>query len=326
MHWTTEVEFPKSDIRIDWKTEVAFIGSCFAENMEQRFSRFKFHTLLNPFGIVYNPLSVAKMLDRIAREHFYLPSEIFFDGENFHSWDFHGNFSAKNADDCLGKMNAAVKTAHAFLQTAKVVFITLGTARCYFLNETGEVVSNCHRQSVDRFRRELISVDQAYQALESAVRSLQKLNPQVRIVLTVSPLRHLKDGLQGNQVSKATLLLAVNRVVERFKEVEYFPSYELVIDELRDYRFYAADMIHLSAVAEDYIFEKMGMVYLDTAVQRHLLKLETFLKSAEHRIVDADSSKLRSFAETSLAMAQKLESEIPGLDLSAEIRHFKSYL
>lgn len=326
MNWTTEVEVSKSHIRIDWEMDLAFIGSCFAENMARRFSRFKFHTLENPFGVVYNPLSLERMLCRIAKENLYLPSEVFFDGESFHCWDFHGDFSAKTLEVCLQQMNEAVKKAHHFLQSAKVVFVTLGTARCYFHKESGTVVSNCHRQSADLFYRELISVEQTVQALESAVRHLQNLNPQVRIVLTVSPLRHLKDGLHENQISKATLLLAVHQIVKRFSNVEYFPSYEIVVDELRDYRFYAADMVHLSSVAEDYIFEKMGAAYFDLTVQQHLPKLNAFLKSAEHRIVDMESAKLRTFAEGAILTAKRLESEVRGLDLSAEIHHFESCL
>lgn len=326
MQWTTEVEFPKSGIRMDWKTNLAFIGSCFAEKMAEKFTRFKFHTWVNPFGIVYNPLSVANMLERISNQKFYSEKEIFSDGEVFYSWDFHGKFSSKDPERCLQQMNAAIQMAHGYLKTADVVFITLGTAYCYFLKESGAVVSNCHRQNGELFNRELVSVERVSQALQTAVSNLERLNPQVRIVLTVSPLRHLRDGAHGNQLSKATLLLAVQQTVKNFSNVEYFPSYEIVMDELRDYRFYAADMVHLSPVAEDYIFEKCGQAYFDFAVCENLQKLDAFLKSAEHRIVDADASRLRAFAEKSLATAKRLEAEIEGLDLASEIRHFASCL
>jgi len=326
MQWTTEVELPKSEIRVDWKTKLAFIGSCFAENMAEKFTRFKFRTCVNPFGIVYNPLSVANMFERISKKSLYSEKEIFSDGENFYSWDFHGKFASKDSDRCLQQMNDALLTAHAYLQSVDVVFVTLGTAFCYFLNESGAVVSNCHRQDAKLFSRKLLSVDQVSSALERSVQTLQSLNPRVQVVFTVSPLRHLKDGAHGNQISKSTLLLAVERTVQKLKNVEYFPSYEIVMDELRDYRFYAADMIHLSSTAEDYIFEKCGQVYLNSSVRENLQKLDAFLKSAEHRIVNSDSLKLRAFAEKSLATAKILESEIEGLDLKTEIRHFESFL
>ena len=326
MNWTTPVEIPKSDIRIDWKSNIAFIGSCFAENISHKFSALHFHTAVNPFGIVYNPLSVANMLSRIAHEKLYTADEIFFDGEMYASWNFHGSFSSKDSNLCLQQMNEAVQSAHAFLQKSDVVFITLGTAYCYFLQESGAVVSNCHRQNANLFHRELISAERTVQALESAVQSLQTLNPQARIVLTVSPLRHLKDGAHGNQLSKATLLLGANSVVKAFKNVEYFPSYEIVMDELRDYRFYAADMIHLSSPAEDYIFEKCGEAYFSGETRQNLLRVQNFLKLSNHRILDAESSKVKAFAQRALSQAKDLQSQIPGLDLGAEVRYFEALL
>lgn len=326
MNWTTPVEIPKSDIRIDWKSNVAFIGSCFAENISHKFTDLCFRTAVNPFGIVYNPLSVANMLKRIANKKLYTADEIFFDGENYHCWDFHGSFSSKDSNLCLQQMNGAVESEHAFLQKADVVFLTLGSAFCYFLQESGTVVSNCHRQNANLFRRELVSVERIVFALESAVQSLQTLNPQVRIVLTVSPLRHFKDGAHGNQLSKATLLLSANSVANTFKNVEYFPSYEIAMDELRDYRFYAADMIHLSSTAEDYIFEKCGESYFSEETRRNLSRVESFLKLSNHRIFDADSFKVKTFAQYALLQAKDLQAQIPGLDLSAEIRRFESFI
>lgn len=326
MNWTTPVEIPKSDIRIDWKSNVAFIGSCFAENISHKFTDLCFRTAVNPFGIVYNPLSVANMLERIANKKLYTADEIFFDGENYYCWDFHGSFSSKDSNLCLQQMNGAVESAHAFLQKADVVFMTLGSAFCYFLQESGTVVSNCHRQNANLFRRELVSVERIVFALESAVQSLQTLNPQVRIVLTVSPLRHFKDGAHGNQLSKATLLLGANSVANTFKNVEYFPSYEIAMDELRDYRFYAADMIHLSSTTEDYIFEKCGESYFSEETRRNLSRVESFLKLSNHRIFDADSFKVKTFAQNALLQAKDLQAQIPGLDLSAEIRRFESFI
>ncbi|MCQ2099120.1 MAG: GSCFA domain-containing protein [Fibrobacter sp.] len=329
MELQTRVEIPPSTVRIDYTRKLAFIGSCFAQNISEKFTRLKFRTLVNPFGIIYNPLSIEYMVERIVNGETYSARDVqegnvFLDGENWNCWDFHGSFSAKDENSCIEGLNAAVLGAREYLKSADVVFITLGTAFVYFLKQTGNVVSNCHRRNADLFDRQLISVERAADALNSVVCNLRRLNPDVKEVFTVSPLRHLKDGAHGNNLSKSSLLLAVDQVVKANPQVEYFPSYEIVLDELRDYRFYDSDMIHLSEVAEDYIFERLQETYFDEAVRENVKRVEKFLKSANHRIVDAASSMNKAFASKHLDIARDLEKRIPGLDLSAEKTYFLS--
>jgi hypothetical protein len=228
-----------------------------------------------------------------------------------------------------------------FLQKADVVFVTLGTSFVYFLKGNGEPVSNCHRQDPNLFTRRMISVEEATDAIREIVASIRLLNPNTSIVLTVSPLLHMSDGAHNNTLSKATLQLAINNVLLEIATVatlprndnvsrvsagdfiEYFPSYEIVMDELRDYRFYESDMVHLSRTAEEYIFERMADTYCSEITRGHIAKVEKFLKGARHRIQDESSPATQDFLKKINAQAAQLETEIPGLNLSDEKRPVK---
>ena len=336
MEFFTKTDISVPDWRIDYTGKVAFIGSCFADSISRRFAERKFHVLSNPFGTIYNPLSIAAMLRNIAGAKTYGEGDVFQDARAplWHCWGAHGSLSAPTREGCVANLNDAASRARTFLQGSDAVFVTLGTAFVYFLKQTGEVVSNCHRQDPGLFSRELVSVERAAAALRDIVDSLHKIRQgKVHVVFTVSPLRHVGDGLHNNTLSKATLQLAVNQVVAEFASgksgdfsdevsVEYFPSYEIVMDELRDYRFYDADMIHLSETAEDYVFERMAETYCDATTRENIRKVEKFLKSARHRISDASTPMAADFAKKCLAQAAELESQISGLDLAEERERF----
>ena len=409
MNFFTKIDIPATDTRIDYKSKLAFFGSCFADNISAQFASRKFKVLANPFGTVYNPLSIAKQIKALADEKVFGEDDVFQDmrlgnhadsehcGASWHCWDAHGSLSGKTQDECIAKLNAAATQAREFLQKADVVFITLGTSFVYFLkstcengessNETtrGQVVSNCHRQDPRLFERRMISVDEAATAIREIVEGLCKIKndrilrpkfngsptqrpqrenmdslPSVEndcvekghstenrkseshefhIVFTVSPLRHMSDGAHNNTLSKATLQLAINKVIQEIDEanqacasrnttvtnpgqsqqnpafVEHFPSYEIVMDELRDYRFYDSDMIHLSKTAEEYIFERMAETYCNEKTREDIKQVEKFLKSANHRIQNADSPATAAFLQKLHAEAEKLESQIAGLEL-----------
>lgn len=338
MNFFSKVDIPASDLRIDYKSNLVFIGSCFADNISAQFASRKFKVLANPFGTIYNPLSIAQMVKNIADGKVYGDADVFQDvcrdnghGDNlWHCWDAHSSLSGATKEECIGKLNAATTQARDFLQKADAVFITLGTAFVYYLKDSGKPVSNCHRQDPALFERRMISVEEAAQALKSIVRSLKKIKqdqiatPAVRdddtkfhIVFTVSPLRHMSDGAHGNNLSKATLQLAIHNALEK-TVAEYFPSYEIVMDELRDYRFYDSDMIHLSKTAEEYIFERMVETYCSEKTRADIARVEMFMKMANHRIIGSDADKIRAFAEQQLACATELEKQIPGLDLAQE--------
>ena len=356
MNLFTKIDIPAADWQIDYASQLAFFGSCFADNISAQFASRKFKVLANPFGTVYNPLSVAMQIKAIANKKIFGGQEIFQDmrpdraGSNapWHCWDAHGSLSAATREDCVAKLNEASTHALEFLQKTDVAFITLGTSFVYFLKDIGAAVSNCHQQNPNLFIRKMISVDHVVAALKSVVQDLRKIKSDMRIVFTVSPLRHLSDGAHGNTLSKATLQLAIDKFIkeiattpaesrddkarfaaesrddmagiaeESTTTVSYFPSYEIVMDELRDYRFYDSDMVHLSKTAEEYIFERMVETYCSEKMRENICKVEKFMKMANHRIQDANSPATATFLQKLHAEAKKLESLIAGLNLDNE--------
>ena len=331
MDFFTKIDIPAIDWQIDYNSHVAFFGSCFADNISAQFAARKFKVLVNPFGTVYNPLSIAMQIKAIANKQVFGGPEVFQDmrpdragnSAPWHCWDAHGSLSATTREECVAKLNEASAHALEFLQKTDVAFITLGTSFVYFLKDIGAAVSNCHQQNPNLFIRKMISVDHVVAALKSIVQDLQKIKRDMRIVFTVSPLRHLSDGAHANTLSKATLQLAINKIIEKQDftthtteaAVQYFPSYEIVMDELRDYRFYDSDMIHLSKIAENYIFERMTEAYCDSKTRDNIKQVEKFLKSANHRIQDANSPATAAFLQKLHAEAERLESQIAGLEL-----------
>jgi hypothetical protein len=344
MDFFTKIDIPVASWQIDYTSHLAFFGSCFADNISAQFASRKFKVLANPFGTVYNPLSAAMQIKAIANGKIFGEKDVFQDSRGtWYSWDAHGSLSGKSREECIDKLNAAVHDARDFLQNANVVFITLGTAFVYFLKDSGIAVSNCHRQDPNMFIRKMISVDHVTEALKSIVRDLHKIkrdgiyrhkvspsaqDGSLHIVFTVSPLRHLSDGAHNNTLSKATLQLAVEKVMREFDQpaggsitnpvpcISYFPSYEIAMDELRDYRFYDDDMIHLSKTAEGYIFERMAETYCSEKTREDIRKVEKFMKMANHRIVDPQTPASKEFAQKLAAQAAELEKEITGLNLN----------
>ena len=334
MNLYTKVDIPATNFKIDYSSRLAFFGSCFADNISAQFAERKFKVMANPFGTVYNPISLASQLKAIAEGKVFKDKDVFKDERCdglWHCWSAHSSLSASTREECIAKLNAATELARDFLQKADIVFVTLGTSFVYFLKGNGEPVSNCHRQDPNLFTRRMISVEEATDAIREIVASIRLLNPNTNIVLTVSPLRHMSDGTHNNTLSKATLQLAINEIVKHGSGIaasagafiEYFPSYEIVMDELRDYRFYESDMVHLSRTAEEYIFERMADTYCSEITRGHIAKVEKFLKGARHRIQDESSPATQDFLKKINAQAAQLESEIPGLDLSDEKRPVK---
>lgn len=304
-----------------------FFGSCFAENVSRFFVDAKFNCLVNPTGIIYNPLSIRQMVENIVNQKNYDERDFFFDGNNYCSFDFHGLYSRGTLQEAVALANNCMAEARTFLQDVDVVFITLGTAYVYFLaDHPAQPVCNCHKQKPDTFIRRLVSVDEVVEALSDIVSKLSSLNSKLKIIFTVSPIRHLRDGAHGNRLSKSTLHLGIEQVLQKFDCCEYFPSYEILEDELRDYRFYAEDMTHPSPLAEKIIWQRLRDTYINKVCQSQISRVEKFMQAVHHRIIDPSSPSSRDFCKKNLALADALESEIQGLSLSDEKKYFKNYL
>jgi len=326
MNFFTPVEIEKSSFSIDYTSKLVFIGSCFAENISKYFENAKFQCLVNPTGILYNPLSISMMIENVLSGKRYSESDFFFDGALYNSYDFHGRFSSDNLQTAVIKANNSMEKAYDFFKTSDVVFITLGTAFVYFLQENGLPVANCHKQLSEKFLRRLISVSEVENALKNIVEKLHNVNKNIKIVLTVSPLRHFRDGAHGNNLSKSTLHLGTNFVIKNYEFVHYFPSFEIVMDELRDYRFYEKDMVHLSETSEEYIWQKIKQTYFSDKVSLQVERVEKFMKSVGHRIENPFSLASKAFFEKNIFTAKCLESEIQGLNLEKEKAYFCGFL
>ena len=216
MNFFTKIDIPAADFKIDYTSRLAFFGSCFADNISAQFAERKFNVLANPFGTVYNPVSLASQIKAIADGKIFGEEDVFQDTRCdglWHCWDAHSSLSGATKEECIGKLNAATTRARDFLQKASVIFITLGTAFVYYLKDSGKPVSNCHRQDPNLFTRRMISVDEATDAIQRIVAQLRDMNRDAHIVFTVSPLRHMSDGAHNNTLSKATVLLAINKEI-----------------------------------------------------------------------------------------------------------------
>ncbi len=306
MMWQTVVDIEKPDFSVDYHSRWMLIGSCFAENMGMKLMENRFAVDCNPCGIVYNPESVAQVLERLMDERVVTPDELIWHEGKWMSWGHHGSFSASEREVCLEKMNARIYRGAEQLRRADVLLITFGTSWVYRHLQSGCVVANCHRFPERDFERFRLSVPEIVGLYERLLGQLEWINPGVRVLFTVSPIRHWKDGAHGNQLSKSVLLLAIDELVKRRKRGYYFPSYEIVLDELRDYRFYAEDMLHVSGQAVDYIWSRFRDTFLSADALQVMRQVEKINKGLNHRPSDPES-------ETYIAFRRKLEGELEQL-------------
>lgn len=319
MEFRTQIELPEKETEIRYSDQITLFGSCFAENIGHRLIQSKFRCEINPFGILYNPLSVGQALEQLLEKRVYTQDDLFYAYGTWHSWMHHSSFSATTADECLEQINSRIATASACLENSDVLIITWGTAYVYELNETGLPVGNCHKQPDSLFTRRRVSVEEIVLAYEYLIEELLRQTPHLRIVFTVSPIRHTKDGMHGNQLSKATLLLAIDKLSERFSNCFYFPAYELLLDELRDYRFYADDMIHPSSMAIQYIWEAFQTTYFRPDTLRLLKEWEEIEKALNHRPFNEHSEGYRKFLTQLVLRIAAMKEKFPYFETQKEL-------
>jgi hypothetical protein len=301
-----------------------FAGSCFTENIGDRLHALKFPCDINPLGILYNPVSIRNGLEQLVHGKPYTAADLERGDDLWFSYHHHGRFSHRDQNTCLQNINARLSRSAALLKEARYLFLTLGTARVFARKDTGQIVANCHKQPAAIFDHYLLSVDTVTQACTTLIDNLLSHNPQLEIVFTVSPIRHWKDGASGNQLSKSTLIVAVHQLVEQYKQVAYFPAYEIVMDELRDYRFYTSDMLHLDEVAIDYIWQRFAATYISEETLEISAQVDKLLKATQHRPEDIESAGYQTFLERQLETIDLLKTKHPFLDLSDERQLFQS--
>lgn len=327
MDFYTHISLPDIPFRFTYEEPILLLGSCFTENVGVRLEEAKFQVDINPFGTLYNPLSIAEALSFLRFPRPFTKDDLFCSGGLYHSFRHHSRFSALSAEACLARINQRLEYSSAFLRKCGRLMITWGTSWGYRLKENGVVVANCHKLPDRLFLRERLPISQIVTAWADLLEKLWEVNPRLKVLFTVSPIRHWKDGAHGNQLSKATLLLAIDELNRMYPDdTAYFPSYEILMDELRDYRFYAEDMIHPSEQAIDYIWEKFVGSALTPATWELLKKCEEIRKAVEHRPFNPESEAYRQFILQTLLKIDRLNEKMPFFDFSKERIVLKSKL
>ncbi len=310
----TEVEVKKFPLKINHQEQIMMIGSCFTENIGNCLLQSGFRVDLNPFGIVYNPISICKSIKRLLSKELFTFQELFFQNEQWHSYEHHSSFSAVDIDEALSNINKRLEDSAVVIGNAKVLLLTLGSSFVYRLIETDQVVANCHKMPDVHFGRELLTVENIVEEFQNLIRELHLKNPELKIVITISPVRHLKDTAFGNQISKSTLFVAVDRLL-KMKNVFYFPAYEIVMDDLRDYRFYAKDMLHPSSEAIEYIWSKFSDAFFNAETVEICRQVKQLKADLAHRPFNTFSEKHKLFIENIKLSRQLLVNKYPFLNL-----------
>jgi hypothetical protein len=296
MKLSTPVALRALETKIDYHSRLLWLGSCFAENMGNQFEQLGFSQLSNPFGILFQPLALQRLVERALQANYFTQTDLVYHNGLWHCFELHSICSNSDPEAMLKQLNAKLNLLKTQLKKATHIGFTLGTAWVYRHLERDEVVANCHKIPQAQFAKELLSVGQIETALQKLIESIQAVNPNVQVVFTVSPVRHSKDGLVENQRSKAQLLVALHQLLETHKAY-YFPAYELLLDELRDYRFYADDLLHPSPLAIRYIWDKWLSISTTPETQALIAEVEAVLKSRQHRPFNPDTEEHQAFLE-----------------------------
>ncbi len=320
MHFSNQEPFIKH------ADPILCIGSCFASHMAEKLREMKFEVMENPFGILYNPVSIARMLNRLISGERYTHEDLFEHQGLWHSFDHHGKFSDPDPQKCLDNINQEITKGQSFLNKAKYIILTLGTANAFKVKKNNYIVANCHKLPSNQFLRMRIGPEKSLMVLKEALQTIQERNPGIQVIGTISPVRHIRDGFVENQKSKATLILAVDQLVKKLDFFRYFPAYEIVMDDLRDYRFYEEDMIHPNSIAVNYIWDNFKKSFFDVKNQSLLARIEGLVKATKHRPIHAHSQEHKKFAANQLEKVKVLEEQFPFLDLKEEKALFEGYL
>ena len=326
MNFRTQVELPLKGCEFCYSDQFMLLGSCFTENIGTLLKENKFRCDINPFGILYNPLSISQALYQMMEGKHYNPSDLFFANGMWHSWMHHSCFSATDMQTCIDGINVRLDKSSTFLYDCNWLIITWGTAYVYTHKDTGLVVGNCHKQPDRCFERRRLEVSEIVDVWLKLLKVLKHCNPNLKVMITVSPIRHIKDGLHGNQISKSTLLLAADELCRLCPDCMYFPSYEIMIDELRDYRFYADDMLHPSNLAIAYIWECLGKTFFSDSTVAIMKEWESIQKGLNHKPFNRKSEAYRNFISQIILKINKLKENIPFFDVKKELEQCETLL
>lgn len=326
MEFRTKIDIPASETPITHRSRILMFGSCFIENMGKLLIDNKFNVNLNPFGILYNPQSISQAIRFLLTGKRFTEEDIYEYKGAFHSPWHHGAFSDTDKDRCLNKINNSLDKAENDLKNADILIITFGTSYVFRSKDTGVVVGNCHKLPANHFDRYRLDIDTITQYWNKLIKELKEVNPSLRILFTVSPIRHLKDGAHDNQLSKSTLLLAIDKLIQTNPDTSYFPSYEIVLDELRDYRFYKEDMTHPSATAIKYIWERFSETYFDEKTLKAMNEWQKIFLAIRHKPSNAQSDEYKDFLRQTLLKLEAFNKKYPYICCKEELSNLQSTL
>lgn len=319
MEFRTQILPKELKHKINYQKPCISIGSCFATNMGEKLLASKFNIVINPFGIIYNPVSIANAIIRSSQCQYYNEQELIYFNQKFISFDHHGDYSSEEKNNCLEKINSALLKTNDTLKNASHLFITLGTAWVYHYLPKNKIVANCHKIPQKEFKKTILSSAEIKSALRKAIDECRKINNSINIVFTLSPVRHLNDGFTENQLSKSILHFAIQQLINEIENCNYFPAYEIMMDDLRDYRFYKEDMVHPNDIAIQYIWEK----FCNTAMEKNTLlainKIEEIKKAVLHKPFFEKSEDYKKFVLATLNKTELLQKEYPEINFEQEI-------
>ena len=314
MQFRTQIPIPKNDNFIDYNSQIVSLGSCFAVNMGEKLNYFKFKNTINPFGILFHPLAIEKFINYTLQQKQFTETDIIYNNERWHCFDAHSDLSNTDKNVLLNNLNTTIENSKTTLQQTSHLIITLGTAWVYRYNQSDSIVANCHKIPQKEFRKELLPVTAIQQSLQKTIDAIKTINPKLHFIFTVSPVRHIKDGFVENQRSKSNLIAALQETInakQYLTNTSYFPSYEIMMDELRDYRFYGQDMIHPNDVAIDYIWQRFTETNINEKALATMKEVDIIQKGLNHRPFNPESEQHKTFLNKLEQRRDKLMKQYP---------------
>jgi hypothetical protein len=322
MKFRTEIDIVQHDNPIEHSEKILTIGSCFAQNIGNYFVDAKMDAMINPFGVLYNPVSILNSVKLLSGKIKFSEDELIYDQGEWHSFYHHSDFSHHDKTQVIKKIKDGLELTREFMKKASRVIFTFGTSYVFEFYETGIIASNCHKIDPKQFKRYRLSQAKVSEAIKNTVREVTALNNNCEFILTVSPVRHWKDGAAENQLSKSTLLLAVNETVQNHANSSYFPSYEIMMDDLREYRYYESDLVHPNKIATDYIWEKFSESMMSANCRKIIKDTEAITRARTHRVRNPESEKHKQFMKAALEKIKELQAKYPHIDFTEEEKYF----
>ena len=300
------------------------IGSCFSENIGAKLQQYKFNVSVNPFGIVFNPLSIISSLQSIIDKTYYTDASFIKSNDGYTSYDIHSSLNHKSAKELQENLNRIIDEWHQKLSEADYLYITLGSGYYYKLLQTNSVVANCHKQPNTLFSKHLITFTEVNEQFNLLIVKLKLFNPKLKLVFSVSPVKHIKDGVVENSLSKAMLIHLSHKLINEQQHCEYFSAYEIITDDLRDYRFFKEDLVHPTQQAVEYVWQQFMQVYFNDDTKKQLQLIEEILKATQHKPFNADGLDYQKFKTHYLNLCNKITLENKSVNLDSEISFFNN--